>query len=384
MRPLTLVLALTALQLIPSAPSPGEQLFARFGEYVDALRTQAGIPGLTAAVVGENDLLWERGFGQQDLGRSLAAQPDTPYFLDGLTQLFTATLVLQCAEEGRLSLSDPIAKYDADSPWAGATLAQALSHAHGSPSAQTFSYQLERLDPLKSAIRVCRGDSYRETMANLLSQLAMMSSVPGTDVVALVPPAEGVPDAAAAARYNDILARLATAYSVSSPGQRPMIAFVPERIPCGCRRLDASAPRKSGAGTRAQTAASGPAGSIESASIRRSEPEGRKNAVPATVTLCPNRSASCSAANPSAMPFTAFPSSTRSVNIRSLWRIVSSVPATRVRCGSGVVRIKRSTAATDSESTITRCVPFLPFVSSIDENPADKTRSNRRKTDSRG
>lgn len=219
MRPLTLVLALTALQLIPSAPSPGEQLFARFGEYVDALRTQAGIPGLTAAVVGENDLLWERGFGQQDLGRSLAAQPDTPYFLDGLTQLFTATLVLQCAEEGRLSLSDPIAKYDADSPWAGATLAQALSHSHGSPSAQTFSYQLERLDPLKSAIRVCRGDSYRETMANLLSQLAMMSSVPGTDVVALVPPAEGVPDAAAAARYNDILARLATAYSVSSPGQ---------------------------------------------------------------------------------------------------------------------------------------------------------------------
>ena len=220
MRPLTLVLALTALQLIPSAPSPGEQLFARFGEYVDALRTQAGIPGLTAAVVGENDLLWERGFGQQDLGRSLAAQPDTPYFLDGLTQLFTATLVLQCAEEGRLSLSDPIAKYDADSPWAGATLAQALSHAHGSASAQTFSYQLERLDPLKSAIRVCRGDSYRETMANLLSQLAMMSSVPGTDVVALVPPAEGVPDAAAAARYNDILARLATAYSrlVAGPG----------------------------------------------------------------------------------------------------------------------------------------------------------------------
>jgi len=230
MRPLTLVFALTALQLIPSAPSPGEQLFARFGEYVDALRTQAGIPGLTAAVVGENDLLWERGFGQQDLGRSLAAQPDTPYYLDGLTQLFTATLVLQCAEEGRLSLSDPIAKYDADSPWAGATLAQALSHAHGPPSAQTFSYQLERLDPLKSAIRVCRGDSYRETIANLLSQLAMMSSVPGADVVALVPPAEGVPDAAAAARYNDILARLATAYSVSSPGQAAATVHAPTTL----------------------------------------------------------------------------------------------------------------------------------------------------------
>jgi CubicO group peptidase (beta-lactamase class C family) len=219
MRSLTLVLALTALQLGPSVPSPGDQLFARFGEYVDALRTQAGIPGVTAAIIGENDLLWERGFGQQDVARALVAQPDTPYYLDGLTQLFTATLVLQCADEGRLSLSDPIGKFDADSPWAGATIAQALSHAHGSPAAQTFSYQLERLDPLKSAIRVCRGDSYRETIANLLTRLAMMSSVPGADVVTLVPPAEGIPDAAAAARYTDVLARLATTYAVPAPGQ---------------------------------------------------------------------------------------------------------------------------------------------------------------------
>jgi CubicO group peptidase (beta-lactamase class C family) len=219
MRPLTLVLALTALQLIPTVPSPGDQLFARFGEYVDALRTQAGIPGLSAAVIGENDLLWERGFGQQDVARSVAAQPDTPYYLDGLTQLFTTAVVLQCADEGHFSLSDPIGKFDADSPWAGATIAQVLSHAHGAPAAQTFSYQLDRLDPLKSAIRVCRGDSYRETIANLLGRLAMMSSVPGADVLTLVPPAEGVPDVVAAARYSDVLARLATAYSVSSPGQ---------------------------------------------------------------------------------------------------------------------------------------------------------------------
>jgi CubicO group peptidase (beta-lactamase class C family) len=233
MRPLTLVLALTALQLIPTVPSPGDQLFALFGEYVDALRTQAGIPGVAVAVIGENDLLWERGFGQQDVARALPAQPDTPYYLDGLTQLFTATLVLQCAEEGRLSLSDPIGTYDADSPWAGATIAQVLSHAHGAPGAQTFAYQLDRLDPLKSAIRVCRGDSYRETIALLLERLAMMSSVPGPDVVTLVPPAEGVPDPVAAARYNDVLARLTTSYAVSSPGQttataQPVATLTPE------------------------------------------------------------------------------------------------------------------------------------------------------------
>jgi CubicO group peptidase (beta-lactamase class C family) len=219
MRALTLVLTLAAVQLFPTIPSPSDQLFARFGEYVDALRTQAGIPGVSAAIVGEKDILWERGFGQQDLSRGLAAEPDTPYHLDGLTQLFTAALVLQCAEEGRLALSDLIGSYDADSPWAGATIAQVLSHAHGAPDAQVFSYQLERLDPLKSAIRVCRGNSYRETVATLLERLAMMSSVPGPDVVTLVPPAEGVPTPEAAARYNAVLARLTTSYAVASPGE---------------------------------------------------------------------------------------------------------------------------------------------------------------------
>ena len=45
------------------------------------------MPGVAVTVVGENDLLWERGFGLQDVARSLPAQPDTPYFIDGLTQL---------------------------------------------------------------------------------------------------------------------------------------------------------------------------------------------------------------------------------------------------------------------------------------------------------
>jgi CubicO group peptidase (beta-lactamase class C family) len=219
MRPIALILALTVLQLAPTLPSPGDQLFARFGEYVDALRTQAGIPGLAVAIVGENDPLWERAVGHQTIERGVATQPDTPFYLDGLTQLFTATIVLQCVEEGRLSLDDSIGQFDADSPYALATIRQILSHTSGPAGASTFSYQPERYDSLKSAIRNCRGDSFRETVANLLDRLAMMSSVPGADVTSLVPPAEGVPDALAAERYNGVLQRLATSYAVPAPGQ---------------------------------------------------------------------------------------------------------------------------------------------------------------------
>ena len=43
----------------------------RFGDYVESLRAQAGIPGLAAAIVGTNDILWEGAFGLPDTAQAL-------------------------------------------------------------------------------------------------------------------------------------------------------------------------------------------------------------------------------------------------------------------------------------------------------------------------
>jgi CubicO group peptidase (beta-lactamase class C family) len=220
MRPLSaLLLSVLMLQFAPVAPTPVDQVYARLGSYLDALRIQAGIPGMAAALVGENDLLWQSGFGQRDVESGAAAAPDTPFHLGGLTQTITASLVLRCVEEGRLSLDDPIARFDPDNTDSGSTLRQVMSHSYGTSGAALFSYNLARLDPLKLAIRTCTNDSFRETVANLLEQLAMVDSVPGADVLSLVPPDEGVPDAVEAETYAAVLARLATPYSVQGPGQ---------------------------------------------------------------------------------------------------------------------------------------------------------------------
>ena len=220
MRPLSaLLLAVSMLQFAPVAPTPSDQVYARLGSYLDALRIQAGIPGMAAALVGENDLLWQSGFGQRDVESGAAAAPDTPFHLGGLTQTLTASLVLRCVEEGRLSLDDPIARFDPDNTDSGSTLRQVMSHSYGASGAALFSYNLARLDPLKLAIRTCTNDSFRETVANLLEQFAMVDSVPGADVISLVPPDEGVPDAVEAETYAAVLVRLATPYSVQGSGQ---------------------------------------------------------------------------------------------------------------------------------------------------------------------
>ena len=213
MRRSLLALALGFL-LLASSPMRAEELvYGRFADYVEALRTQIGIPGISAAIVGRSDVLWESGFGWQDVARAVRMRSDTPMHLDGLTQVFTATNVLRCVEDNKLSLDDPIGRYKKDAAEPGATIRQVLTHTAGT-STLTFNYRPDRIDAVAPAVKACTDDSFRETTANLLERLAMVNSVPGPDVLALVPPAEGIPSPSERLNYAATLDRLAIPYGV--------------------------------------------------------------------------------------------------------------------------------------------------------------------------
>jgi CubicO group peptidase (beta-lactamase class C family) len=219
---LTIVISLCA-----ALPSRADDVrFGRFGDYVEALRTRFGIPGLAAIIVGNNDIVWERAFGRQDIEHSVLTSTITPFHLDGLTQMFTASLVLRCVEEGRLSLDDPIGRYASGSPEPDATLRQILSHTSGPPDNLVFAYRPDRLAPLKLAVQACTGDSFRETLANQLNRLAMVDSVPGPDVIQVVPPADGL-DGSAIERYTSVLTRLATPYAGTSVSRYSATTLTP-------------------------------------------------------------------------------------------------------------------------------------------------------------
>lgn len=214
------LLATVGLLSIVRAPLHADNLILDvFGKYIESLRAQTGIPGLSGALVGLDGIIWEQAFGYQDVEQSIAARPDTPYHVDGLTEMFTASLALRCVEEGRLSLDDRIGRFDSASPDANATLRQVLTHTSGTPDNLVFAHRPERLAPLASAIRTCTGDSFRESTTDLLDRLAMTDSVPGPDVIRLTPPAEGIPSPAARERYTGLLARLARSYAVDRQGR---------------------------------------------------------------------------------------------------------------------------------------------------------------------
>src|SRR6516162_2768295 len=198
---------------------------SRFAEYLDALRVQAGIPGLAAAIVGPTDVIWESAFGQQNIEQNIKTRTDTPFQLDGTTQTFVAALALRCASDGWLSLDDKVSKYAPTSPDAGATIGQLLTHTSPGPNGLTFSYRPDRLGPVAAAIAGCTDSSFRWGVSALFDRLAMASSVPGADVVRLTALAEAF-TASALQRYSSVLTRLATPYAIDGRGRATASSYV--------------------------------------------------------------------------------------------------------------------------------------------------------------
>ncbi len=221
-----IVAATAAVLFFASVPARGQDfVYEVFGAYLESLRDQAGIPALAAAIVDRNGIVWERAYGRQDIGRSIATRSDTPFPANGLTQIITAAMALRCADERRLDLDAPLESFGVDTVEPGATIRQLLTHTSGPSGSLTYTYRPERLAPLWPIVRTCTLDSYRESVVNLLSRFAMVDSVPGPNIVTIVPPAEGVPDPGDLERYLAVLQRQAMPYAVDGRGRATQSSY---------------------------------------------------------------------------------------------------------------------------------------------------------------
>src|SRR5262245_28634147 len=62
--------------------------FSLFERYLESFRVEASIPALSATVLQNGSIVWERGFGKRDVESGAPATPDTPYLIGGLSQMF--------------------------------------------------------------------------------------------------------------------------------------------------------------------------------------------------------------------------------------------------------------------------------------------------------
>lgn len=221
MRPLLagvgLVLAAAALTARPTAQ--GLQ-YALFEQYLESLRVETGVPGLSAAIVQGGREAWSIGLGRQDVENSIAARADTPYLIGQLTQSFTAIVLGQCVQWAGLNIESPIRRWTASIPESAATVRHVLSHASTGVPGENYRFDSDRFGSLATVAEDCTDTSYRAAVtAGIFDRLAMLDSVPGRDLRAIGAADERLFDDGRLRRYESVLLRLAVPYRVDRSGK---------------------------------------------------------------------------------------------------------------------------------------------------------------------
>jgi len=194
--------------------------FTLFERYLDALRVQANIPGLSAAIVQNEHVVWDTGLGFADVEHAIRARSDTPYHISGLTEALSSALLLEgCVETGHLVLDDRIHQRSMIAPDDTITIRDALAHRS---SGNIFKYDPARYSALTGVAEACIQKDlmpFRQALnVRIFERLTMFDSVPAQNV-----DDQSVDDrvqfnTTQLDRFGSVLKRLAIPYTVSGSG----------------------------------------------------------------------------------------------------------------------------------------------------------------------
>ncbi|MEX1140409.1 MAG: serine hydrolase domain-containing protein [Bacteroidota bacterium] len=125
--------------------------------WIEAQRVYRNLPGLSVALVHDQDLIYARGFGLADLEDEVPATAQTMYRVASITKTLTATAVMQLRDQGKLRLDDPIERH---LPWfriknrfpnaPAMTIRHLLTHTSGLPRESAYPYWTDYKFPSRS------------------------------------------------------------------------------------------------------------------------------------------------------------------------------------------------------------------------------------------
>ncbi|MGA7459679.1 MAG: serine hydrolase domain-containing protein [Candidatus Korobacteraceae bacterium] len=126
-------LLLFAVSLLPAqTESLSPQLRTSIDDIANQVLKTTGVPSASIAIVQDGRIAYVQAYGAAKLDPHTPATPQMRYSIGSISKQFTAAAILLLAEEGKLSLDDPVSKYvpgltDGDQ----ITIRQLLSHTSG-------------------------------------------------------------------------------------------------------------------------------------------------------------------------------------------------------------------------------------------------------------
>lgn len=98
-------------QDIPVRSNDYEAVKAQITKIIQSEMSSKKIVGLSIALVDDQDIVWEQGFGYQDKERKLPATADTIYQVGSITKMFTVLAAMQLREQGSFDIDQPLQKF---------------------------------------------------------------------------------------------------------------------------------------------------------------------------------------------------------------------------------------------------------------------------------
>ena len=131
--PGAIALMVTTLALAGSCRAElSPQAKAEIDRAADRVLARTGAPSASIAVVQDGKIAYVKAYGKAELSPSRPATPQMRYAIGSISKQFTAAAILLLAEQGKLSLDEPVGKYVPGLTRGDQiTIRQILSHTSG-------------------------------------------------------------------------------------------------------------------------------------------------------------------------------------------------------------------------------------------------------------
>lgn len=115
--------------------------------WLEAQKDYEQLPGITAIVVEDQEVLWSGGFGMANMENGVKADPSTLFSICSISKLFTSVAIMKLYDEGKLRLDDQVGDllpwYNLEQkyPESGSiTVKTLLTHSSGLPREAGYPY----------------------------------------------------------------------------------------------------------------------------------------------------------------------------------------------------------------------------------------------------
>jgi D-alanyl-D-alanine carboxypeptidase len=127
-----MLLLVTSFARAQTAPTVVPELRDKIDAAVRQILSATGVPSASVAVVQTGRIVYLQAYGDARLEPHTPAKPEMRYSIGSISKQFAATAILMLAEQGKLSLDDPVARFLPNLTRAkDVTIRQVLSHTAG-------------------------------------------------------------------------------------------------------------------------------------------------------------------------------------------------------------------------------------------------------------